>query len=262
MHDHHLAVAQEPGSVLGAFHHALHALMSMADGGALPLAMLVAGLTAGFTHCVGMCGPFVLTQVASDLGRGDARGAWSRTRMVLRMPYHLGRLTTYSGLGAVAGGAAGLVTDLTGFRWILGAFLGLAALYFAARLAGMLVRIAVPEAGASHGRVTAALSRGVSAMAIRLGPAAGTYGLGVALGFLPCGLVYGALAAAAGSGGIVPGAAALAAFGAGTVPGLVAVGAAGAFFGRRWLPAARLAAIPLLLANFVILGAMAWRTLA
>jgi sulfite exporter TauE/SafE len=65
-----------------------------------------------------------------------------------------------------------------------------------------------------------------------------TYGggllLGLVLGFLPCGLLYAALATASISAGPVTGVLAMLAFGAGTVPALVAVGTAGHAPGRRW----------------------------
>ncbi len=60
------------------------------------------------------------------------------------------------------------------------------------------------------------------------------YALGLMLGFLPCGLLYGALAAAAASGDPLTGAFAMIAFALGTVPALLAVGLAGHVAGQRW----------------------------
>src|SRR5258707_11622426 len=34
--------------------------------GGLPLSLFLAGLAGSLVHCVGMCGPFVLTQVMAD----------------------------------------------------------------------------------------------------------------------------------------------------------------------------------------------------
>jgi sulfite exporter TauE/SafE len=56
--------------------------------------------------------------------------------------------------------------------------------------------------------------------------------LGALLGFLPCGLLYAALVAAASTHAPIQGAAAMLAFGLGTVPALVAVGLAGQVFAR------------------------------
>jgi uncharacterized protein len=77
--------------------------------------------------------------------------------------------------------------------------------------------------------------------------------LGLALGLLPCGFLYAALAVAAASGGGGFGALAMLAFGAGTIPALIAVGLAG-----RGLHRVIAAVAPaLMLFNAALLTAMA-----
>ena len=46
----------------------------------LPLSLFLAGLAGSLVHCVGMCGPFVLTQVMADAGRSQpgGYGEWHR----------------------------------------------------------------------------------------------------------------------------------------------------------------------------------------
>jgi sulfite exporter TauE/SafE len=56
----------------------------------------------------------------------------------------------------------------------------------------------------------------------------GSFAAGLLWGWLPCGLVYGALAAAALAGSPARGAAAMLAFGLGTLPNLLAIGIAAA----------------------------------
>jgi sulfite exporter TauE/SafE len=56
------------------------------------------------------------------------------------------------------------------------------------------------------------------------------YAAGLAWGFIPCGLVYGALAAAAFAGSAPAGAAAMLAYGLGTLPWLMATG-----FALHWV---------------------------
>jgi len=63
-----------------------------------------------------------------------------------------------------------------------------------------------------------------------------SYAAGAVWGWLPCGLVYGALAAAAASGDPARGAIGMAAFGLGTLPCLLAAGAAASRL-RAWLSA-------------------------
>jgi sulfite exporter TauE/SafE len=232
-------------------------LLGLLDALGLPVALFLAGLVGSLTHCTLMCGPFVLAQVAGRLERGRAAGGeLVRLAGAALVPYHLGRVTTYTLLGALAGAIAGQVTALAGFPWLLAGCLALAALAFAAQAVEGLRHAAGGGGtlGAWLGRVAGPLMRDPRGLR--------GYALGLALGLLPCGLLYGALAAAAGAGSAARGALAMAAFTVGTMPALVGVGWLGAFFGRRWLPALRLVAIPLLLLNAAVLLILAWRALA
>jgi hypothetical protein len=162
--------------------------------------------------------------------------------------YHVVRGVTYSALGAVAAATTGAALDGFGFRWVLAAIL--------VGLAGAITLRAM------HGTMSPlnVVSRAVTAAAARASRM-GDFPLGLALGFLPCGILYGALAAAASTGDPLAGAAAMAAFVLGTVPGLVAVGIGGAFFARRF-PIAKAASMPLLALNIAILTVYALKAMA
>lgn len=223
----------------------LQVLASLSPG--LPMALLLAGFAGSLVHCVGMCGPFVLGQVVADSEhtRGGY-GEWRRLAGAALLPYHIGRLTTYTALGAIAGEATALFAATTGFAWLSAALLVLGALLMilqalglavggSSALASPIAHLAAPFSASRH--------------------AAARYALGVVLGLLPCGLLYGALAAAAGTGS--PGKAALAmlAFGAGTMPALIGVGWLGLMLRRRLRGIARWVAMPLLVMNgLVMLG--------
>jgi sulfite exporter TauE/SafE len=151
-------------------------------------------------------------------------------------------------LGAVAGAATALFASTSLFGWLSGALLIVAAslmvvqalglaLKRASPLTGVLVHLAGPLV-AGHGR-------------------SARYGLGFVLGFLPCGLLYGALAAAGGTGSAADGALAMAAFALGTVPALVVVGWGGLIARRRLREQARWIAPPLLIANALVMLALA-----
>ncbi|TWB46103.1 sulfite exporter TauE/SafE family protein [Nitrospirillum pindoramense] len=235
---------------------------------ALMAAVFMAGLTGGFGHCVGMCGPFVLAQV----GAGEAAGpALIRPAGILLLPYHLGRMTTYAALGAVAGGLSGLVVRATEFRWLLAVFLGIAALLFLrqglaglGRVAPRLVRL-VPAGRFSLGtagaaRLTAALARPLRRLFADPRGLNG-YLLGVLLGFIPCGMVYAALAAAVSSGSAGGGALVLAAFAVGTAPSLMTVAVAGRAVGRQFSGVAAWVTPPLMLLNAALLLSLAFGVL-
>ena len=125
----------------------LRSLSSLPAG--LPLSLFLAGLAGSLVHCVGMCGPFVLTQVIADAdssGRGDY-GEWRRLAGGALAPYHLGRLTTYTALGAIAGAATAVFASTTGFAWLSATMLALAAVLMALQALGLALGTTAPLAG-------------------------------------------------------------------------------------------------------------------
>ncbi|MDX2122973.1 MAG: sulfite exporter TauE/SafE family protein [Gemmatimonadota bacterium] len=154
-------------------------------------AALLAGLL-GSVHCIGMCGAFA----ASCTRARGGLAAW-----------HLGRILTYTGLGAAAGALGSLIP---GPPWVPGAVAALLLVWFALALAGL-----VPEPRL----LPPALSRAGSRAAAT--PRAGAQFLfGLVNGLLPCGLVYSALALAIAADRPLAGALAMLTFGVGTLPAL------------------------------------------
>lgn len=237
-----------------------HCRAVLVEHGGLMSSLFVAGLVGSAGHCVGMCGPFVLAQSVSRLEAVPAAEMREFHRLAggALVPYHLGRMTTYAGLGAAAGALAGGVIDLTGLRWLSAVLLGLAALFFLGyavrRLGGLLPWL---SAG-GEGWWSRTIGRTAKPLFGRPVGLRG-YALGVALGFLPCGLLYGAIAAAAAAGDALTGALAMLAFALGTVPALVAVGLAGHVAGRQWQALAARVTPVLLAANAAALSYLAWR---
>ncbi|MGE5546659.1 MAG: sulfite exporter TauE/SafE family protein [Solirubrobacterales bacterium] len=235
---------------------------AVADNGGLLASLFLTGLIGSASHCTGMCGPFVLSQVAA---RAEAlpvarMSEWRRLTGAALLPYHLGRATTYAALGAVAAGFAGAVGGLGGFRWLAAGLLLLAALFLLGmampRVKAMLSTEATGESWWSRGIGRWARPLFENPVGIR------GWLLGVALGFIPCGLLYAALAAAAASGDPLAGALGMLAFTAGTAPALVAIGVIGHFAIGRWREGL-LRWAPLLLAvNAVMLGVLAWQVLS
>jgi sulfite exporter TauE/SafE len=186
---------------------------------------LVTGLifgAAGSLHCVGMCGPLVLT-----MGRGLLRPT-RRAQLQHALTYHTGRVLTYVGLGSVAG----LIGE-TLSTWGFGRALAITA--------GLLLLLAafgavVPRRLRGWGATPAALATQACAMAgrwSRMHPVAGPALAGAANGLLPCGLVYSALLTAAAMGTAVSAVALMAGFGLGTIPALVGLSMAAASSGMR-----------------------------
>lgn len=218
--------------------------------GGLPASLFFAGFAGSLVHCIGMCGPFVLGQVMADAERGVAGGygEWRRLAGASLVPYHLGRLTTYATLGAIAGAATGWFASTGLFAWLAAALLLVAAMLMLMQAFGLATGVSSPLA--------APLARLAGPLSMAETPGA-RYALGVVLGFLPCGLLYGALAAAGGTASALDGALAMAAFTLGTVPALIAIGWGGMLLRRRLNELARWIAVPLLLANALLMLALA-----
>jgi len=212
-------------------------------------------------HCLGMCGPFVLGQVAANAEAAKGGyGELQRLRQGALLAYHAGRITTYSALGAAAGLAGRAFLALPGLRLAAAILLLLAGLALIAQAVPALGR-ALPAAPSlpGLGRLVVRLAGKVAGPERR--GVLSLWCFGVLLGFLPCGFLWGALAAAAAGGGVAQGAEAMAGFGLGTMPILVGLGWGGALFGRRtgmlkWV------AIPLQLLNALFLTWMAARIVA
>lgn len=216
----------------------------------LALSLFLAGLGGSAMHCVGMCGPFVLGQVMVDAGHpgSSGYGEWRRLAGAALAPYHLGRLTTYTGLGAAAGAATALFASTAAFAWLSALLLIAGAALMLAQAFGLVLGAAAPQAGM--------IQRLAAPLASSRHPAA-RYALGVVLGFLPCGLIYGALGAAAGTGSILQGTLGMAAFSLGTLPALIAVGWGGVLLRRRWQGMGRWIAAPLLVVTALLMLALA-----
>ena len=116
---------------------------------------------AGSTmHCVPMCGGFVLGQVADGMARLPATRLceWQRVSRGALLPYHLGRLTTYAGLGALRRAAA--LGRLPWFGAVSGVLLLLGAALFLAQVARVLPGL--DRAPAGWTRAIARLARRTS----------------------------------------------------------------------------------------------------
>jgi sulfite exporter TauE/SafE len=228
--------------------------------GGLLLGLFVAGAAGSVVHCGPMCGVFVLGQMSERMARlpPERLCEWQRISNGLLLPYHLGRLTTYAGIGALAAGSAAVLGQHAWFSSLSAGLLAVAALLFLAHGLGRVLPVLgkIDRAPRFWGRLIGTFTRRVAR-----GSVVGEYVFGVALGFLPCGFLYAAIAAAAASGRSWMGAAAMVAFGLGTVPVLMVIGVAGHAAGRRWNRSVTVAAPVLMVLNAALLLVLAWQRL-
>jgi uncharacterized protein len=207
----------------------------------LAVALFFAGLASGL-HCAGMCGGiaagFSLVDKTNPVGH--------------QLAFNGGRIASYGVAGAVAGalGSAGAYTAAalpaqTVLYLLSSVFVVLAGVHLAFQLPlSRLERLGAP--------VWRRLQP-YAAKALRARTLPQAFVAGMAWGWLPCGLVYGALLAAVFAGGAFEGALAMAAFGAGTLPWLLAAGVAAARL-RQWSGLAHLRRA----GGFLLVGLGGW----
>lgn len=229
--------------------------------GGLLLGLFAAGAAGSVVHCGPMCGVFVLGQMSERMARLPPDQLCERRRISngLLLPYHLGRLTTYAGLGASAAASAAIFARFSWFGGLSAVLLVIAAVLFLSQALGRVL-----PGGVRFDRAPRALGQLIGGFTrrIRRGSVPGEYLLGLALGFLPCGFLYAAIAAAAASTNPQAGAAAMVSFGLGTTPALMVIGVAGHAAGRRWNRGMTAAAPVLMVLNAILLLALAWQRVA
>jgi sulfite exporter TauE/SafE len=212
----------------------------MADGSFYGT-LFMAGVLGSATHCTGMCGPFVLSQTTVRLKSVSIcdSSIWKRMQGAALLPYHLGRMTTYTLLGVIAAALAMPFRAEAWFHDISAVMLFLAAFIFlASALKSLSVRLPLPSWPDIF----------LHRMGDLFENPEGTkgYALGVVLGLLPCGLVYAAMMAAAAQGNVPKAALGMVAFAFGTMPALMALALGGRFMFQRFQQALRFA-VPVLM---------------
>jgi sulfite exporter TauE/SafE len=162
-----------------------------------------------------MCGGI---SAALGMGTGGPRRHW------LLLLFQLGRIATYAllgaGLGAILAAAAELhLVILPALRILSGLLLAAMGLYVANWWMG-LTRL--EQAGQAIWKRVEPLAR----RRLPVSSARDALAVGLLWGFLPCGLIYSALAWAAAGGSWQQSALLMAAFGLGTLPSMLATGLA------------------------------------
>lgn len=167
----------------------------------------------GSFHCIGMCGPIALALPVN--GEGPVK------KVAGSLLYNVGRIVTYSGFGLLFG-LLGKGFVIAGYQQALSIILG----------TFVLVLVLMPERYASKFGFTHIAFSFISKVKSKLGllfnrksyPA--LFSIGLLNGFLPCGLVYMAVAGAIATGEPVKGSAFMVTFGLGTLPAMFFIAAA------------------------------------
>ncbi len=171
------------------------------------LAGLGIGLLGSF-HCIGMCGPIALS--LPIYGKSKAE------QLLLIVLYNLGRACSYASLGALFG-FIGNQFFLFGYQRIFSITVGISILILL--FAGKYLPKHFSIIDSFYSKIKSALVR-----LLQSSQNAYSYFLiGVANGFLPCGLVYIAIGAAMATGNTISGTALMFMFGLGTFPLMISL---------------------------------------
>nr|WP_155993925.1 sulfite exporter TauE/SafE family protein [Candidatus Photodesmus katoptron] len=176
------------------------------------IAFLIGLLSAG--HCIGMC-----SGIASFVSMHNDKPS----NKFIPVYYNLGRLCTYSLLGAIVGGTISSVANIINFTNSL-AYLRLAASFFLIALSLYLGRwwfglLYIEKSGKTIWKYIIPLGKKI----LPLRTPIHAFPFGFIWGWLPCGLVYSTLTWSALSGGIVNGALVMFCFGSGTLPAMLLI---------------------------------------
>ncbi|PWJ41004.1 sulfite exporter TauE/SafE family protein [Sediminitomix flava] len=206
----------------------------------------ILGLFGSF-HCVGMCAPIALAI------RGKNRQPFFL--FTDKLLYNLGRITTYAFLGNIAGILGQSLVWIVGYQVYISALLGVGFIL-------MGVFSSNPDQIINKVPFFKSFVKTIqNTMALKLQGASWDthFFLGVLSGFLPCGLVYAALAAALTTSTALEGMAYMALFGLGTLPLMLLVSVAGQLISVQWRNRIR-KIYPFL---FILIGfVMIWRAYA
>jgi sulfite exporter TauE/SafE len=186
-------------------------------------AMLIAGFglgAAGSLHCVGMCGPLSLALPTAGLKPVK--------RIFYLLSYQAGRVISYAFLGLLVG-LAGESLDMAGlqqqFSIIAGIIIFLAAILYWLRKTAFHFSF-LP--GFFH-----FMQQLTGKLLYKARDPRGFLLFGIANGFLPCGMIYIALAAAITAPAIGDAVLFMVLFGAGTLPAMMLVGYMGQLINLR-----------------------------
>lgn len=179
------------------------------------LTAFVIGFLGSF-HCIGMCGPIAIALPVPNSN--------NISFFVGRILYNLGRVVTYSFMGAVFG-LIGERLFIAGFQQAVS--IGLGIVIIISVLLPVKYKNKVIQLPAIQ-KISQPLKKNISALFSK-GTISSLFLIGILNGFLPCGFVYIGLAGSIASGNAISGAAVMILFGLGTVPAMFAASVFGKF---------------------------------
>ena len=149
------------------------------------LIVFLVGVVGGFTHCIGMCGPFAINISGVRLINAKSTGS-GKLRALFAMPYYIGKSFSYTTIAIIFFYTSSILQNIWGYNYIAFGLLSLIAILFLMQAFGMGI-----EVFRSNSKYSKVIEKAFNKVFMPKNNQFGLNGLitGYILGFIPCGLV-------------------------------------------------------------------------
>jgi len=180
------------------------------------LTIITIAFLGSFGHCIGMCGGIVLAYSSAKIDSN-----WNKLRQSLsHILYSIGRITTYTVLGAIFGYIGGVATFSHIANGILFFITGMVMILTGLSLLGKIKFLSILEHSISNSIWYQTIFKDL----VSSNTLFSFYFIGLLNGLLPCGFVYFFAITAASTASSFYGAIIMLIFGISTIPALFSVG--------------------------------------
>ncbi|MCD1655188.1 sulfite exporter TauE/SafE family protein [Treponema zuelzerae] len=195
--------------------------------------LFVIGLLTSI-HCVAMCGGIALSQSVGMQGPEAAANSVSMGERFRRLRpglfYNLGRIVSYTSIGAVVGALGATFNFSSASKGIIAALAGAFMILLGLKMLGVVRGF--PQIGKV---VPAPLRKAAGAISRRL-RRGGPFAVGILNGLMPCGPLQTMQLYALGTGSVLAGAISMFVFSLGTVPLMLLFGLTATLLPRKFVP--------------------------
>lgn len=180
------------------------------------ITIITIAFLGSFGHCIGMCGGIVLAYSTIKIEPKSSKVSQGAAHLL----YSLGRVFTYSILGAVFGTLGGVVTFSNSANGVLLIVAGVAMVLAGLSLMGKIKFLTLIE----HSFSSSPLYKNLFKKVLNSKSNFSFFALGMLNGLLPCGFVYFFAITAASTASPLYGALVMAIFGLSTIPAMFGLG--------------------------------------
>ncbi len=180
------------------------------------LSIISIAFLGSFGHCIGMCGGIVLAYSTIKIDPKSSKVSQSTAHLL----YSLGRVFTYSILGAIFGALGGVVTFSNTANGVMLIVAGIAMVLAGLSLMGKIKFLTLIE----HSFSSSPLYKDMFKRVLNSRSNFSFFTLGMLNGLLPCGFVYFFAITAASTASPLYGALVMAIFGLSTIPAMFSLG--------------------------------------